>query len=441
MKLPRIFIFLIIILFTTACDGLNNEQIVLSDTASPVSITPQPSKTHQPTKTVRPTQTIVPTPNVCSKQTVPTDAIGESQSDLYTDKLIAYTLDNNQGSNDIYISNWDGQHKRNITNHPADDGDPQWSPDGEYISFLSNRNSPLNFSCSGASDECKYKLFIIKPNGAGLKQITKEWTFSPSWSPNNKQIVFLGAFKSELSPNPNDPFLYDIFVVNSDGTNLRNLTNSPGYYSDPVWSPDGQQIAFQFEGMATYPPSIKIISADGTSLSAYSERQAYEMVWAPNGHSLLFATRPNNSSGNDLYKLKVDTSTLEQLTFSPHDTKETLSLSPDGKWLAYHLRSDYQQLGNMCDQVRVLNTETLKDYFVYDAKDIEKIPLNESGSTPLYFPVSISSLIWRPDSKQLIFRQGYQIPMIYGDFSDNFSIELDGSHLEHFDANVEAIQP
>jgi len=442
MNFYKISILLGLTIVLVACSGLNIESSPTTISSTLPSSVPEPSSTIQPTAAIIPTETLTSVSNHCSQQTIPADYMGSIPPELYAGKLIAYSSDSEQNSDEIYVSNWDGQNKQNITNHPASDLNPIWSPDGKDIAFQSNRNSPLTVSCNGASDECMYELFVINPDGSGLRQITKGWTFHPTWSPDGKRIAFLGAFKSDLSPNPSDPFLYDIFVVNSDGSNVHNLTNSPGYYGEPLWSPNGKRIAFHSGELATYPKSINIINSDGISLSAFSDLQEYEMVWASDGNFLLFASQSNNSNGNDIYRLKTDLSGIEQLTFTPDYHKDMITLSPDGKWLAYHSGASYPKDQAFCDQIRVLNTATLQDYFVYNARDIEQTTVDENGNVPLYSTLSISGIVWNPDNSQLLFRQYFQIDFIFGEFSGVFTIRLDGTGLKHVnDGNGFAIQP
>lgn len=413
-----------------------NEQKAVSIPEVVVTTLPSP----QPTKTIQPTLSQIP--DSCNRQTIPPALLPPVLTDTNQERLIATVVENRSYESDIIIMDMAGTINKNVTNHPADDGAPKWSPDGKQIAFLSNRNGEVHTWCLGASDECMYQLFTIKPDGTDLKQITNDWTFHFSWSPDSKQIVFLRAVKSDESPYPNDPFLYEIYSVNSDGTNLRNLTNHPGLYNKPNWSPDGDKIVYQSGEIAPYPNSINVINNDGTDLHAFSAIEGYdEVIWTLDGESLLFASQPDNFYSNDIYKLKNDFSKIEKLTSSPDTIKEKLSLSPDGKWLAYHFQSNSQQLENICDQLRVLNIENKKDYFVYDAKEIEKNIADQEGISPAFVTgMSISSIIWTPSGESLIFQQVYQISLT-GMFNGYFSIRLDGTQIEALDTNIEAFQP
>jgi len=336
----------------------------------------------------------------------------------------------------IFITTGDGKKLKNIVSSPADDIGPDWSPDGKRITFESNRNGRITTQCYGAGDDCMYELFVIKPDGTGLRKLTTGWTFYPSWSPDGNQIVFLAAFKSEASPNPSDPFLYSVNIVNSDGTNLRSLTDSPGYYEESLWSPDGKKIAFHSGEMGTHPNSFNIINRDGTGLSSYPDMKGYDFVWGLDSNSLIIEARPENFSGNDLYRLKTDLSGIEQLTFTPDTFKDRFAKSPDGKWLAYHSQNSHTS----CDQIRVLDLQTLKDYFVYDANAVGEIKSTEEEA-PLPSSFSIQSIAWTPDSSQLIFQQGVDYASLFGTNVRAFIIQLDGMGLSYYSGPEGARQP
>ncbi|MEW6568949.1 MAG: hypothetical protein AB1449_12445 [Chloroflexota bacterium] len=127
---------------------------------------------------------------------------------------------------------------------------PQWSPLGDRIAVH-------------VFDEDGLFLALISPDGTGRTDLA-EWTIQteildpgsvwpPQWSPDGRQILF------ESSGPMGD---LEIFVINADGTGLRNLTNSPGRDSDPVWSPDGRYIAFVTNRDGN--DEIYVMNADGT---------------------------------------------------------------------------------------------------------------------------------------------------------------------------------
>jgi Tol biopolymer transport system component len=444
MKFQKTSILLGLMILLAACSGQEIDltlAITPTSTSSPTlkpttaipptitsSPTLKPTTAIQSTRTPIPTQAVTPTYDICSKLTIPSDVL-PAQPDSNTNRLIAITSGSQNNGDEVFIMDMDGQNRKDITNHPASDVSPLWSPDGKHIAFRSNRNGRITVTCYGAGDDCIYELFVVEPDGTGLRQITKGWTFSPAWSPDGKQIAFVRSFKSDASPNPSDPFLYDIYIVNSDGTNLRNLTNSPGYYYQPRWSPDGKKIAF-LSKEASYLGTINIINSDGTGLLIYSDLKASLLVWTLDNNYLIFVAKQENSPGSDLYKLKTDLTSIEQLTFTPNAEKDWITLSPDGRWLAYHSQFYTSQFLNLCDQIRVLDIETLQDFFVYDARDVEKITVEANRVPPSNSPLSIYDITWTPDNRQLIFIQWVVYEAVFGEFMQPFIIQLDGRGLK-----------
>ena len=82
----------------------------------------------------------------------------------------------------------------------------------------------------------KSKIFTMKPDGSGIKQLTKNdynnhW---PRWSPNAEKIIFV----SDRDGNQ------EIYIMNRDGSKQRRITDHPADDYCPIWSPDGSMIAF-----------------------------------------------------------------------------------------------------------------------------------------------------------------------------------------------------
>ncbi|MFL6352765.1 MAG: hypothetical protein ACJ74Z_13080 [Bryobacteraceae bacterium] len=82
-------------------------------------------------------------------------------------------------NSEIFVANIDGTQAKDISNSAGFDGWPTWSPDGQWIAFASNRLGPANVG----------QIFVVHPDGAGLKQISSNGSFAqPAWSSDGRRI-------------------------------------------------------------------------------------------------------------------------------------------------------------------------------------------------------------------------------------------------------------
>jgi len=112
---------------------------------------------------------------------------------------------------------------KNLTDNEFSDFDPTWSPVGERIAFVSDRNSVT-------------KIYLMNLDGSNQSRLTASsgWEYLPQWSPDGVLI----AFQSYIDDN------WDIYVINQDGSGLLRITDHQAPDISPVWSPDGSVLAF-----------------------------------------------------------------------------------------------------------------------------------------------------------------------------------------------------
>jgi len=167
------------------------------------------------------------------------------------------------GQADIFVTNADGTGRRRLTNNPAKDIGPTWSPDGTKIAFISDRDRAGDF-----------EIYVMNADGTGVRRLTNDPAadLGPAWSPDGLRMVFdrdLGGTN------------FEIHVMNVDGTGMTPLTHEPADGALPAWSPDGTKIAFVSARDGT--GDIYLMNADGTGVRRLTHDSADDAdpAWSP----------------------------------------------------------------------------------------------------------------------------------------------------------------
>lgn len=153
------------------------------------------------------------------------------------------------GNYELYSMDADGTNVTRITTNPHDDKNPVWSPDGSRLAYTA-----IPPGCA-PYQTCLFDLFVINADGSGLVQLTNHprWDGWPRWSPDGTRIAFVSGRDGNN----------EIYVITADGTGLTRLTDNPKDDIRPSWSPDGQRIAFQTNRDGDY--EIYVMGADGSN--------------------------------------------------------------------------------------------------------------------------------------------------------------------------------
>ena len=171
----------------------------------------------------------------------------------------------------------------------------------------------------------KYELYAadldqVKANtDEGLTRLTdaEGYDAEASYSPDGSQIVFASnreAYSRELTVKESelferDPaFMIDLYIMNADGTNVRRLTNEPGYDGGPFFSPDGQRICWRRFTPDGATAEIFTMNVDGSDVKRLTSLSA--MSWAPyyhpSGDYLIFTTNRHGFANFELYLVRAD---------------------------------------------------------------------------------------------------------------------------------------
>lgn len=171
-------------------------------------------------------------------------------------KQIVY-VSNEDGNQEIYIMNTNGENKFNITNSETEEMFPSWSPDGKTIVYSQQKGDG-------------WKIYEMNVDGTNRKKVSeysgKDWELYPQFSPNGKEIAY-------FTDEPENK-IRNIFVMNKNGKNQVQLTNSDFADENPFWSPDGKMIVFQSNRNGNY--QIFTMNADGTKQTCLSKNKNNE---------------------------------------------------------------------------------------------------------------------------------------------------------------------
>ena len=216
------------------------------------------------------------------------------------------------------------------------DAEPDWSPDGRTIAFISGRNRKLDF-----------EIFVMNADGSDPRPIISpphenSGNYSPRFSPDGRRI----AFHTNRDGN------MEVYVANADGSDPVNISRHPANDAAPSWSPDGRLIAFASDRGGSY--GIYVMNADGSDVRLVFDEpnvMDFRPRFRPDGTQILFSHHPLPGSDSVLTLINVDGSGMRFLTTPPEQAaqaswidNETIVYSgrPDEKslWQLYTMRAD-----------------------------------------------------------------------------------------------------
>lgn len=157
---------------------------------------------------------------------------------------------------------------------------PRWSADGRKIVFQADRSGPLWSLLNLDGDE---ELYSVDADGSGLQQLTNNWNddLAPVWSPDGQSIAFVHR---------------DVFAgtalqrMRADGSDLRTLTTGLNLDRTAAWSPDGAQVAFAAV-LADDQRELDVVGADGLHLKSLTRDTAMSnLVWSTDGRWIRYDT-------------------------------------------------------------------------------------------------------------------------------------------------------
>lgn len=151
------------------------------------------------------------------------------------------------GDLDIYSMNVDGTNVRRLTSAPGYDGGPFFSPDGKHIVYRAH-HPPDSASLAAyrtlLGDRMirpnRMEIWVMDADGSNQRQITAlggaNW--APFFAPGGRQIIFASNYRAPRTGN------FDLYLINLDGTGLEQITTSATFDGFPMFSPDGRQLVW-----------------------------------------------------------------------------------------------------------------------------------------------------------------------------------------------------
>jgi TolB protein len=182
----------------------------------------------------------------------------------YDGSMIAFTS-TRDGDLDIYIMNSDGSDIRRITNYIGYDGGAFFSPDGKKLVFraqifeseeeLEEYKELLSKNLVKPS---KMEIFTININGTDRKQITDNGAanFAPYFHPSGQKIIFSSDLDNPREHN------FELYLIDTDGSNLERVTFSEEFDGFPMFSYDGSRLIFASNRNSSRPRETNIFIAD-----------------------------------------------------------------------------------------------------------------------------------------------------------------------------------
>lgn len=205
---------------------------------------------------------------------------------------------------DFYTVNRDGTDLKRLTNYDVYTAEGILSPDGKTIVFTSLMDGDL-------------EIYAMDVDGANVRRLTQTPGYDGGawWSPDGKRIVYrahhpkdtteLRQYRELLAQGLIRPSKVELFVMDADGANQRQVTDLGGANFGPSWSPDGTKLIFSSNFVAPRSRNFELYLVDASESMATADRlervtthPSFDgfAMFSPNGKQLLWSSNRNAKS-------------------------------------------------------------------------------------------------------------------------------------------------
>jgi Tol biopolymer transport system component len=269
-------------------------------------------------------------------------------------KLIFQSTRDGRGCDQIYTMNVDGSDVKMVSTGDGRTTCAYYLPSGKEIAYSSTHLGAK--PCPPRPDFSQgyvwavydtFDIFTANPDGSNLKQLTSTPGYDAETTISRQgKLVFTSMRDGDL----------DIYTMDRSGRNVKRLTNELGYDGGPFWSYDGKQIVYRAyhpqteKEKADYTSLLKqnlirptvldiwVMNADGSNKRQVTKlnKASFAPYFFPDGKRIIFSSNNADPKGCDfyLYMINVDGTGMERITF--HNTFDGFPMfSPDGKKLVF----------------------------------------------------------------------------------------------------------